>query len=339
MADIEMLHAIKSIHMRNLISNYFGVLLGSIYALILRLVFHFPLGDENGAGRFDFYDLFSIAFVWITPIIIGIIPMIFASNDQLKSISYRIWKPVLSVFIFFVITFIARIEDLICIIVISFPFLLGAMMGGLILGKVLEKYRKNKGIMLSIVMIPFIISPLEKSLPTPQNTFTIKTSKVINSNPNNIWNNIIRVRKIEQEEYTRGFFNYAGIPRPLWAELDKDELGATRIGHFEGGLIFKETVITWEKNKKIVFKIQVIPSSLRPTVFDEHILKGNHFKFLKASYELKQINENKTELILSSSYQLDTKINGYASFWGNEMLTDFQERLLDVIQNRCENVN
>lgn len=52
--------------MRNLISNYFGVLLGSIYALILRLVFHFPLGDENGAGRFDFYDLFSIAFVWIT---------------------------------------------------------------------------------------------------------------------------------------------------------------------------------------------------------------------------------------------------------------------------------
>jgi len=144
------------------------------------------------------------------------------------------------------------------------------------------------------------------------------------------------VKAIRPEEYKKGFFNYAGIPRPLYAELDRDTVGATRIGHFEGGLTFKETVTTWERNKSVGFTIAIIPSSIRQTVFDQHILKGNHFVFLNASYDLEPMGAQQTKLTLSSTYRLDTHINGYSSFWGQRLLTDFQERLLAVIKNRCD---
>ncbi|MDI9311215.1 MAG: hypothetical protein QM535_13450 [Limnohabitans sp.] len=113
-------------------------------------------------------------------------------------------------------------------------------------------------------------------------------------------------------------------------------MGAKRVGHFEGGLQFVETVNSWERNKYIGFDIVVVPSSIRETIFDEHILRGNHFKFLNASYTLKPLPSGQTELILSSSYELNSKINSYASYCGDQLLTDFQERLLEVIKARCD---
>jgi hypothetical protein len=63
---------------------------------------------------------------------------------------------------------------------------------------------------------------------------------------------------------------------------------------------------------------------------------GSHFKFIDASYTLKKINNSQTELCLSSSSKLDTRVNQYATLWGDALLSDFQERLLAVIKLRCE---
>jgi len=160
---------------------------------------------------------------------------------------------------------------------------------------------------------------------------------IINNNADSIWNNVIRVKEIKDGEYSKGIFNYVGIPRPLYAELDKNGTGGNRVGHFEGGLTFKEKVDEWDPGKKVSFDIEMVPSTMRPTIFDQHVLRGKHFKFVGASYELMRINNNRTLLTLTSSYQLDTRINYYASVWGNFLLSDFQQRLLEVIKNRCEN--
>jgi len=71
-------------------------------------------------------------------------------------------------------------------------------------------------------------------------------------------------------------------------------------------------------------------------VFDQHILKGNYFTFVDATYELTDLKNGQVKLTLSSSYQLTSKINFYGKFWGNLILSDFQDRLLDVIESRCE---
>jgi hypothetical protein len=308
---------------------YLGMLIAGFYALLLRLIFGI---DFEG----QFFDLFSITFVWLTPIIIGAIPFLFASRQDLKSWNYRITQPIYAVLVFFFLCFMTRIEDLICLVVLAIPYCLAAMIGGFLLSALVMKFRDKKGQVYSIFLIPFIFAPLEQSFTPANNSFSVSTKIIINANPEIVWQNIIRVRQIEDTEYREGFFNYAGIPRPLYAELDKDSIGATRIGHFEGGLKFVEKVSSWNKNKEIRFNIMVVPSTIRHTVFDQHILKGNHFKFLNAKYQLNKLTKGQTELILTSSYELNTNINSYASLWGNEFLIDFQERLLEVIKTRCE---
>src|SRR5205085_2428845 len=103
------------------------------------------------------------------------------------------------------------------------------------------------------------------------------------------WNNIVRVDTIQEREYKRGLFNFTGIPRPLYAELDRDTIGAVRIGHFEGGLQFQENIIEWDRNDSVAFDIKIIPSTTKKTVFERHVLNSQHFKFLNAKYRLKAI--------------------------------------------------
>ncbi|MEP7375080.1 MAG: hypothetical protein ABI675_16905 [Chitinophagaceae bacterium] len=316
--------------MKKFIRNNIGVVGGALYALVLRLVFNIRAIDEV-------FSLFSVTFIWLAPIVIGLIPLFLATNDQLKKWSFRIASPVWTVVIFFILCFLTRIEDLICLWVILLPYVLGAYACGLIAGSLILKIRQRKATLLSIILIPFLASPIEQHFDSPTSTYAVSTRVIINSSPGNIWQNIIRVRQITDREFQKGFFNFAGIPRPLYAELTQDTLGATRKGHFEGGLTFIETVKSWEKEKHIGFDIKVVPSSIRQTIFDQHILRGSHFEFLYAEYTLRQINEKQAELILTSSYQLKTKINAYASFCGNQLLEDFQERLLEVIKKRCDN--
>ncbi|RCH55607.1 hypothetical protein DJ568_06860 [Mucilaginibacter hurinus] len=214
--------------------------------------------------------------------------------------------------------------------------MLCAAIGGVFFGKYVLNYRKRNGVMYSVFFIPIIAGIIEAQYISPSQTFTIHTSTIVRADPSIIWANIVRVNKIRKEEYNNGFFNFAGIPRPLYAQLNKDTLGGIRTGHFEEGLIFKETVNQWHRNQRVSFNIAVVPSSVRNTVFDKHVLTGAHFEFLNASYEIQRLGSNECRLHLTSSYKLNTKINSYASLWGNLMLSDFQNRLLDVIKNRCD---
>jgi len=316
--------------MKRLVSKYLGLLTGALYGLGLRY-FIFELRDT-----INFTDLFSVTFIWIVPLVIGITPMLFATDEQLRSRSYKAFTPLFATLLFFLFCFITRIEDILCILIIAAPFVLGAVIGGLLFGALLLKYRERKNVLYSVLLIPFIAGAIEEQFKIPSGTYEVRNTVIINSSADSVWKNVVRVKEIKENEYTKGIFNYAGIPRPLYAELDRDGIGAKRVGHFEGGLIFKETVNEWELNKKVSFNIEVISSSIRQTIFDQHILKGGHFKFVGASYQLTPVSNNKTLLTLSSSYQLDTRINYYASAWGNMLLSDFQQRLLTVIKNRCE---
>ncbi|MFT3704695.1 MAG: hypothetical protein QM802_20185 [Agriterribacter sp.] len=318
--------------MKRFISKYGGVILGAIYGLLLRFIFNFNDISESIFG----FNLFSVSFIWVAPVIIGIIPLIFATNKQLENPAYSILSPVLTVLIFFTFALLTRIEDLVCIIVITFPFMLGAMIGGFVFSKMLKNIKRKKGIIYSIILVPFLSAIIENKFDTPINIYSAESTVVISSTEDVIWQNIVRVKKIDEKEYNKGFLNYAGIPRPLFAELDKDTVGAKRIGHFEGGLTFEEKVTSWKRNQEVAFDITVVPSSIRETVFDQHILKGRHFKFINATYKLNKINNNKIILTLSSSYELQTNINSYSSFWGHYLLTDFQDRLLSVIKQRAE---
>jgi hypothetical protein len=171
--------------MKQPIRKYGGVIIGSLYGLAMRFLFEIGL-------KFDFADLFSVTFIWIVPIIIGITPMLFATDEQLASPRYRLTLPALTVCLFFLICFITRLEDILCIAIIAIPFILSAAIGGLLFAEILQKYKKNKkNITYSIFFIPILAGLAESELPTPTNVYEIKTTVVIENTPDNIWENIV----------------------------------------------------------------------------------------------------------------------------------------------------
>jgi hypothetical protein len=303
-----------------------GIALGIAYGLVTRLVF----GQKA--------TLASVTYLFIIPIILGIIPLMFADDEKLKSYRNIIFIPWLTVSTFFLTLFLFGIEDFICLLVLAAPFFILGTIGALIYKIVQINKQKSKGKLLTLVLLPFLFAPIEEYIKSPSDTYTIKSEVIIDAAPETIWNNIVEVQAIDSKEYNSGFFHAIGIPRPISATLDRRELGGKRIGNFEGGLMFIETITEYNENKKVSFDIRIDPSTVRSKVFDQHVLNGNYFNFLDASYELTELQNGQVKLTLSSSYQLTSTINFYGKFWGDIILTDFQDRLLQVIDNRCERV-
>lgn len=301
-----------------------GIVLGIAYGLVTRLVF----GQKA--------TLASVTYLFIIPTILGIIPLMFADNETLKSYRNIIFIPWLTVATFFLTMFLFGIEDFIRLLVLAAPFFILSTIGALIYRLVQINREKSKGKLLTLVLLPFLLAPIEEYIKSPSDTFNVKSEVIINAPPQLIWDNIVEVETINQGEYNSSFFNSIGIPRPLSATVDKKELGGQRIGNFEGGLKFIETITEYEVNKKISFDIKIDPTTVRQKVFDQHVLNGNYFTFVDATYTLTELKNEQVKLTLSSSYQLTSTINFYGKFWGDIILTDFQDRLLNVIETRCE---
>lgn len=301
-----------------------GISLGIAYGLVTRLVF----GQKA--------TLASVTYLFIIPTVLGIIPLMFADNDKLKSYKTIVFIPWLTASTFFLTLFLFGIEDFICLLILAAPFFILGTIGALIYRIVQINREKRKGKLMTLVLLPFLFAPIEEFIKSSSETFMVKSEVLIDASPETIWNNIVEVQKIAPEEYDSGFFNSIGIPRPISATVDKKELGGQRIGHFEGGLMFIETITEYEEHRKVSFDIKIDPSTVRQKVFDQHVLNGNYFNFVDATYELTELKNGQVKLTLSSSYQLTSTINFYGKFWGDIILTDFQDRLLNVIENRCE---
>jgi hypothetical protein len=303
---------------------YLGLIIGVTYALVTRFVF--------GVDA----TLVSLAYLFLVPAVLGVIPLIFADDKQIKSYKNIIFIPWLTVASAFLLMFLLGWEESLCFLVLGGPFFMLATIGALIYRLIRIYKDKKRNTLLTVILIPFIFSPIEEAFKSPSEVYSVTSEVIINSTPGYVWNNIIRVPEIKDSEYEPGYFNRLGVPRPIEAELMEEKSGALRIGHFEGGLTFIEHITDWQPYKRVSFSITVDPKTIRNKVFDKHVLEGNYFNFVNATYEIESINEQQVKLRLISSYRLTSKINFYNRFWGNLFLQDFQDRLLDVIKLRCD---
>lgn len=299
-----------------------GVLIGAAYGVATRIFF----GERA--------TLASITYLFLVPAVLGVIPLIFANEDQLRSYRNIIFIPWLTILSFFLISMMVRLEEIACILMLAAPFIVLGTVGALVVRLILL-HRKSKK-MLAVMVLPFLFSPVEEAIKSPSEIYSVQSEVVIAASPRDVWENIVDVRAIGDDEFKPGFFNKIGIPRPVSAEVDKHEIGGTRIGRFDGGLKFVETLNTYQPEKNVSFSIAVDPASISSRVLDQHVLNGNYFSFIDAAYDIAEGPEGKTRLTLTSRYRLTSKVNFYGRLWGEWILGDFQERLLDVMKTRSE---
>jgi hypothetical protein len=309
-------------------TRFLGIILGVLYGFVLRL-----FGEGIFAG--EMFSIYSITFIWITPVIISIIPILISSN-QLYNTKLRRWMyPMITVALVLTVSVCTGLEDLFCILILGVPYFIVAGLVGFLVSW-LVKRRINAKRLYSVLLLPFLLNPIESLFPNTVSTYAVENSITIHASDEAVWSTILEVPEIKESEYTSGFFNNIGIPRPVKSQFEFIHDQRYRIGYFSEGLKLVESITHYEPLKTVSFYVHIELSELRNKPTDQHLLRSEYFKFQHITYTLEKIDDNKTSLTLRCDYVLESKMNAYASLWADAVIDDFEIRLLQALKIKLE---
>lgn len=301
-----------------------------LYGLTSRLVF---------AGFADKYaSIVSWSFIAILPFSFGALVTFLGYKLVGPSSFWRVSAPILVMILGFIASFVTQLEALICLVVAAPIMIPTAMCGGLVMGHLLKKSSGNLQVSF-LVLLPFLVGPLENIWNKPHRQVAITDTIEINATPEQVWAQIVSVPAIQPEELPSQWIYLLDFPKPIAAEIDHHRVGGKRQATFERNVSFFEVVNEFEPNKKLSFSIEADPEFIPHTAFDQHIIVGGRFyDVLDGSYTIEPTPTG-CKLILTSNHRLSTPFNTYAGLWSKWTMNQIQGSILTVIKNRAENPN
>lgn len=311
-----------------------GAATGLAYGLSARAVFAFHQWQ-------NFYGLMTIGFLFVVPFALGFAAAWMVGDGR----GYRTWGlRIVAASIASLSSLAAALalawEGAVCIVLWAPAFLLLAILGAGLAGLIkLYDPSRSSGQMLfaGLLLMPFLVTPLENRLPTPTSVRTVETSTPIQADARTIWDQIKSVPPIRPEELRESFTHRIGFPRPIAATLSHEGVGGIRNATFEGNVLFIETVNVWEPERRLRFSIRAATDQIPSTTLDQHVTVGGpYFDVLDGEYEIEMKGPRSAVLHLSSRHRLSTRFNFYSSLWTDFIMRDIQENILDVIRKRCE---
>lgn len=302
-----------------------------LFGFIMRFLF-----DVDSLS--SLYSVMSISFILLVPFAIGAIAIYFSSIESVKGLSYRIFIPWVPIFGLLILTMAFSIEGWACWLMILPIFLMAASAGGVVASHFkLKKYRNENTYISILVLLPFLMSPIEQLIGSIPGKYEAYSYIDIHSTRGEIWNNVTRVKPISQKQDKGWLTSTLGFPRPIRAELNYNGVGAYRKAIFNKGLVFHEEVKSYMDQRNMHFSIKANPYEIPSTTMDKHVvIGGNYFDVLDGTYVLQQLSPNTYRLHLYSHFKLTTTFNFYASWWAGWIMTDIQDNILQVIKQRAE---
>ena len=314
-----------------------GAIAGILYGLFARLFFAY----EAFEGVFT---VMSLAFIFGAPTVLGFLTVYIGEKGQPPGTvnwAMRLFLPWLSALASLAAALVLAWEGIICIVLWLPLFLILSSIGGLIAGLLLyllRKYGKSENLGYCIIVLPFLLAPLESKVSLANRIVAVNTQIEINSDASTIWQNIERVPAISATEHSTYLTNIIGFPKPVEAKLFGEGVGAVRHATFERGVLFIETITEWESQKHLSFSIKADTGSVPPTTLDQHVIIGGpYFDVLQGTYDIETVNDRKAILHLSSRHRLSTHFNFYSEWWTSFIMRDTQNQILKIIKRRCEN--
>jgi len=315
-----------------------SVALGAGFGIVFRLLL-----EAKSAQRVPYLDpnlslAMTLAFITLVPFGIGYLTIHAADRATPRNALTWIFAPWLSVLVCMALTFALNEEGLLCIVFALPISLLFATAGGVVAGLV-ARHRNSKGNMpvACVVILPFLLVPLEGGMHAPVEIREIRTEIRIHAPVPEIWHHIGRVQPITAKELPETWTHAIGIPRPIEATLTHEGMGGIRFGRFEHGLSFVETVTRWDEDRVLAFSIKADSAGVPRGVLDEHAeIGGRYFDVLDAEYRLEPLAGGDVLLHLTTHERLSTDFNGYTGLWTDAVMRSFQMGVLEVIKHRCE---
>lgn len=318
--------------MRTLSPKYIGIILGVLYGISIRVFLEF-------SDAFNFGSLVTISFMFLVPIAIGYIRIYFECKLN-KSMSYKqmavkAWQPI---FVFLLVSIVTLLEGSICVAMALPAFMLFASIGGVLAGFVHRKLEKeSKKVVMSVALIPLILSPLEVNFLKLSQTYEVKNSIVINAPIDVVWRQLANVSYIAEEEFPMSFSQLIGIPRPLQADMNAQGVGAVRTSKWQKNVVFKEVITDWQPNKQMLYQFDIDPDLIPDNALDKHVkLGGEYFSPLYGGYYLASTADGQTTLTLKTTVEDNTNFTIYSRLWGEFIFQDFHNSLLKLMKSRAE---
>lgn len=280
----------------------------------------------------------SLSFVFLVPLALGAIPVLFSTREQLQSYLRMLLLPWVTVLTFFYLALVNGFEGMICLVIIVGPFLVLGGLGAFIYRLVkLRRHQEGQRALYASLVLPFLVLALESQVVPQEYVGTVRTEMVVNAPRESVWAHVKNVRNIRAGEIAPHFVHRIGVPRPLNGELTYEGVGAERRITWEKDIAFVEKITDWQPGRGFAYDIHVDPSSIPPRTLDEHVLVGGrYFDVLRGSYRLEALNPQQTRLTLTCRYRITTTLNAYGALWADFLLDDFNETILEVIRNRAE---
>jgi hypothetical protein len=306
--------------------------IAALYGIVCRLLFALP--ELQG-----WLQIVSIAFIYTMPLSLGGLVCLLGYKLDRPSGFWALGAPPLTMALLLFGSLLFEIEAALCVLVASPVVVPLALFGGWSMSLLLNKWDPSKLPVSVVVLLPFVVSPLERAWDSPHETRVIQDTVRIAASPEIIWSQIYAVPAIQREEIPAQWIYHLGFPRPVSAMIDHKGVGGKRHATFEGDVSFYEVVSHWEPGRKLAFSIKADPEFIPRTAFDEHIIVGGRFyDVLEGTYEIEALPSGEACLLhLSSTHRLSTHFNTYAGWWSEWVMGQIQGSILEVIKNRCEN--
>jgi hypothetical protein len=308
----------------------YGALLGALYGTVFRW-------GANVPGFQVLISVMMFSLIGLVPFAMGYIAVFFAERDRPQPIWIWISLPWISVIAASLVSLAFFWEGLICVAMFIPIGLVFGSLGGLAAGAVSRRRRLKNPAFAAVLLLPLLWAPVEKHHPASYEGRTVENTILIRASPQIIWSNIERVRAIQTPELPSSWSRRIGFPAPVEATLSQQTLGGVRHATFAGGVLFIETVDTWEPQHKLGFSISAQTRQIPNTTLDPHVtIGGPYFDVLHGEYELQPLPTGDVLLHLRSRHRLSTNFNWYAHFWTDGIMSDIQRSILVVIKHRCE---
>ena len=302
-----------------------GLTAGVLYAFLVML-----LVTNN-------HDNVSITYIFALPLILGAIPVLFSTKEQLELYKTYLIIPWGITLIFFLLAWGLDFEGMICLVLIVVPFLFLGTLGAFIFRLIKLKNQGNGTKLYASLFLPLLILGIETNFKATDQIHIVSTAIEIEADKSKIWDNVKNVKDIQPDEIETHFVHLIGIPKPLNGEIDKEGIGGTRHITWDKGIKFEEKITSWDDSNGFTYDINVDPNSIPPTTLDEHVMiGGKYFDVLNGSYKIEKLSEEKSKVILTCSYRVTTNLNLYSKLWADFILDDFNKMILEVVKKRSE---
>ncbi len=304
------------------------VLAGALAGLLLRLAFSAKGGSP--------WSPMAAAFIFLAPIVVGMVTVYLAERQQRRDWSYYVVAPLVSTSLFIAGTLLFLIEGWVCAIIIFPMFAALGCVGGLAMGAVCRLTNWPKPTLYGFAVLPILLAVFGSELPTPTGLGSIERSVVVRAPAAVVWHQLNHIDEILPAEMASALALRIGVPMPLSGTTRQTDSGLVRESRWGKQVHFDEVIQEWHPERYMRWTYRFAADSFPPNALDDHVVIGGYyFDVLDTSFTLLPDGDG-TRLVTRVRYRVSTQFNFYAEWIAQLLLGNLSEAGLNLYKARSE---